>query len=260
MWQPTEKGRRISIIIFYSGTGNSAYVANYIGKQINDEVINLFDNLRNKDYTMMTSEKPWIFVVPTYAWQIPHIVRDWIINTKFAGNKNMYFVMTCGDEIGNAGYYAEKFCMKKHVSYMGCAEIVMPENYIAMYDVPDKKEAELIIKRAEKSILKTIKLIKAGARIPDKKIKFKDKIKSSLVNAIFYPSIVSAKKFYAVDKCISCGHCERVCPLTNIAMANGKPSWGKNCTHCMSCICTCPMEAIEYGKASQGKPRYTCPQ
>ena len=32
--------------------------------------------------------------------------------------------------------------------------------------------------------------------------------------------------------------------------------WGKNCTHCMACICYCPKEAIEYGKKSKGKPRY----
>lgn len=248
------------MILYFSGTGNSAYVANYIGKQINDEVINLFDNLRNHDYSLMTSARPWIFVVPTYAWQIPHIVRDWILNTEFAGNEKVYFVMTCGDEIGNAGYYAEKVCGKKNLSYMGCAEIVMPENYIAMYDAPDRKTAELIIKRAERSILETADLIKKGTRIQDKKISLKGKIKSGLVNAVFYQYIVSAKKFYALDHCISCGHCEMVCPLENIKMINGKPSWSKNCTHCMACICTCPKEAIEYGKVSQGKPRYTCPR
>ena len=33
--------------------------------------------------------------------------------------------------------------------------------------------------------------------------------------------------------------------------------WGSDCTHCMACICDCPAEAIEYGKKSVGKPRYT---
>ena len=35
-----------------------------------------------------------------------------------------------------------------------------------------------------------------------------------------------------------------------------KAGLGKNCTHCMACICYCPKEAIEYGKKSKGKPRY----
>ena len=47
-----------------------------------------------------------------------------------------------------------------------------------------------------------------------------------------------------------------VCPLNNIRLENGKPVWGKNCTHCMACICYCPKEAIEYGQKSKGKPRY----
>ena len=45
-------------------------------------------------------------------------------------------------------------------------------------------------------------------------------------------------------------------PGTGIALENGKPIWGNQCTHCMACICYCPTEAIEYGKKSIGKPRY----
>ena len=35
-----------------------------------------------------------------------------------------------------------------------------------------------------------------------------------------------------------------------------KPHWGKECTHCMACICYCSVEAIEYGKKSIGKPQH----
>lgn len=84
-----------------------------------------------------------------------------------------------------------------------------------------------------------------------------DKIMSSAVNTIFYPMFVKADKFMATDACISCGKCVQVCPLNNVQLKNGKPAWSSNCTHCMACICYCPAEAIEYGKKSEGKPRYT---
>lgn len=45
-------------------------------------------------------------------------------------------------------------------------------------------------------------------------------------------------------------------PLSNVKIVEGKPVWGKNCTHCMACICHCPTEAIEYGAKSTGKPRF----
>ena len=76
------------------------------------------------------------------------------------------------------------------------------------------------------------------------------------VRPIFYRFFVKADAFTASDACIGCGKCVRECPLNNIHLEQGKPTWGKNCTHCMECICYCPKEAIEYGKKSVGKPRY----
>ena len=52
------------------------------------------------------------------------------------------------------------------------------------------------------------------------------------------------KDFYASDKCIGCGKCEKLCPLNNIKMVDKKPTWNHNCTHCMACIGNCPVEAI----------------
>ena len=71
---------------------------------------------------------------------------------------------------------------------------------------------------------------------------------------------VKAKPFYTTDACVACGKCAELCVLNNITLnADEKPVWGDNCTHCMACICNCPAEAIEYGKKSQGKPRYKGP-
>ena len=102
------------MILYFSGTGNSEYVAKRIGKEINDEAVNLFDKIRNKDTSEMTSECPWVVVVPTYAWRIPRIVQEWLEKTNFVRNTDIYFVMTCGGSIGNAGKYLEKLCSKGH--------------------------------------------------------------------------------------------------------------------------------------------------
>ena len=70
------------MILYFSGTGNSEYAAKRIGKEIDDEVTNLFEKIRTNDYCTMKSERPWIIVVPTYAWRIPHIVKKWLENTE----------------------------------------------------------------------------------------------------------------------------------------------------------------------------------
>ena len=248
------------MILYFSGTGNSEYAAEKIGKEINDEVINLFDKIRIRDFSKLHSNRPWVVVVPTYAWRIPRITQEWLEHAKLVGNKTIYFVMTCGGDIGNAGKYLEKLCTVMKMDYRGCMEIVMPENYIAMFSTPTQGQALEIIRQAEGSIDRVAFLIKSGEPFPQPAVTFKDKINSGVVNDIFYPMFVHAKKFYAGETCISCGKCANVCPLNNIRLENGRPVWGKNCTHCMACICRCPSGAIEYGTHSKGMERYVCPK
>lgn len=246
------------MILYFSGTGNSEYAAKRIGKEIDDEVTNLFEKIRTNDYCTMKSERPWIIVVPTYAWRIPHIVKKWLENTELEGTKDIYFVMTCGGSIGNAAKYLGKLCVKKNMNYCGCAEITMPENYIALFSTPTEEEALQIIEQAECVIERTALCIKNKEKLSQSEISFKDKMNSGIINNLFYPVFVHAKKFYATDDCISCGKCVNVCPLNNVLIESGKPVWGDHCTHCMACICRCPKEAIEYGKHSHGLNRYTC--
>lgn len=248
------------MILYFSGTGNSEYIAKIIADEIEDVAIDLFKKIRDHDYSEIVSQTPWIIVTPTYAWRIPRIVEEWIKKTVFNGNQDVYFVMTCGGAIGNAQKYLQKLCAKKNMNYKGCAEIVMPENYIALFNTPQPDEIQPIIEQAQKKTLEIIKYIKQGNIIPSPQITIKDKLNSGIVNDVFYPLFVHDKKFYVTDKCISCGKCVSVCPLKNIKLKESKPIWNHHCTHCMACISRCPTEAIEYGKNSIHKLRYTCPK
>ena len=140
--------------------------------------------------------------------------------------------------------------------YMGTAQIIMPENYIAMFNAPQKEQARSIVEQAEPALQKVLTQLRAGQEFPPPREKLYDRFMSGPVNPVFYRFFVKADAFRATDVCIGCGKCVELCPLNNIHLENGKPVWGKNCTHCMACICYCPKEAIEYGKKSKGKPRY----
>lgn len=248
------------MILYFSGTGNSEYAAKRIGKEIGDEVLNLFEKIKSSDVSALHSARPWVVVAPTYAWRIPRILHKWLQSTPLTGNKDLYFVMTCGGSIGNAAAHLEKLCAEKGMRYRGCAGIRMPENYIALFSTPTGEEAEPILRQAEKSIDSTALLIRRGDKLPQADITLADKANSGIVNDIFYPLFVHAKKFYVTDDCVSCKKCADVCPLSNIKLADGKPVWGDRCTHCMACISRCPKEAIEYGTHSRGLPRYLCPK
>lgn len=248
------------MIIYFSGTGNSEYIAKVIADEMKDEAIDLFQKIKDHDYSEMISQKPWIIVTPTYAWRIPRIVEEWLEKTMLNGNQDVYFVMTCGGSIGNAQKYLQKLCREKNMNYKGCAEIVMPENYIALFHTLQPDEIQPIIEQGCKKAVDIVEYIKQGDVIPYSQITMKDRLNSGIVNDVFYPLFVHDKKFYITSKCISCGKCVQVCPLKNIELKDDKPIWKHDCTHCMACISHCPTEAIEYGKNSIGQLRYTCPK
>ncbi|HOB19734.1 MAG TPA: EFR1 family ferrodoxin [Candidatus Atribacteria bacterium] len=243
------------MILYFTGTGNSRYVAQKIADKIKGELLNLNELIKRNETVMIQAEN-LVFVTPTFAWRIPRIIRDWILKADFSTVKKVWFVMTCGSEIGNASIYNQKLCRVKGCEYMGTAQVIMPENYIAMFVVPNKEKAEEIILNAHPVIDKAAKYIAEGEKLPAEKNSLYYRLLSGVVNPLFYPVCVKAKAFRADGRCIGCSRCAEKCPLNNISIVDGKPVWGKNCTHCMACICYCPTEAIEYGRKSKGKPRY----
>ena len=247
------------MILFFTGTGNSKYVARKLADLMGDAIMDLFDRIKGNDYSVIASDRPWVIVCPTYAWQIPHVLRDWLKKAELVGSRDMYFVMTCGDEVGNAGKYCEALCCEKGFNYKGVKRVIMPENYIAMYDAPDENESVKIVDAADPVIEDIAKTIMDGGKLSEK-VGIIDKLKSSVINEGFYAICVKDKKFTVSDDSTHCGFCVKLCPLSNVEFKDGKPIWKGNCTHCMACICHCPEEAIEYGRASVGKPRYKCPE
>jgi ferredoxin len=244
------------MIIYFTGTGNSRYVAEYMGALTGDEVISANEYIKNSRKSKFTSDKPYVFVSPTYGWRIPRVFSDFILNGTFSGSRKVYFVMTCGTDIGNAGAYLIRLCSEKNFEYEGAAQVVMPENYVALFKVPDKDEADQIIADAGKTIKGISLLVREEKPLPKVKGNLLSDIHSRVVNPIFYSLLVSAKGFRVTDKCIGCGKCRELCPLNNVKIENNRPVWENNCTHCMACICRCPVDAIEYKNASKRRNRF----
>ena len=244
------------MVLYFTGTGNSRYIAGRIADALCDELVSMNERIKAGDTSPVVSDERLIIVTPTYAWRIPRIVRDWLCKTAFPNGKQAWFIMDCGGEIGNAAGYNRALCREKQLTYMGTAQIVMPENYIAMFRAPRTEEARQIVARAEPDIDRVISAIGAGEALAPPRNNLYDRLMSGPVNPVFYSCFVKAKAFRASDACVGCGQCVERCPMNNITLQRGKPVWSDDCTHCMACICYCPVEAIEYGKKSSGKPRY----
>ena len=244
------------MVLYFSGTGNSRYVAQRICAALGESCIDLSKRIKDNDTSAIEAGERLIFVTPTYGWRVPRIVSEHIEKTWFSGGEKAWFVMTCGSEIGNAAKYSRALCEKKGFEYMGSAQIVMPENYIAMFNAPEKDEARKIVEKAQPDIAFAIECLKNGESFPAPRNNICDRFMSSAVNPVFFALIVKAGPFRVLDGCVGCGKCVALCPTNNIKIVDGRPVWGGDCTHCMACICYCPKNAVEYGRKSLGKPRY----
>ena len=244
------------MVIYFTGTGNSRFLARAIAAALEDELVSAPELIKQNKTGDFSSDKPWVFVSPTYGWQLPRTFVGFIENSRFAGSRRAYFIMNCGSGIGNARKGVEELCAAKDFEFMGLAEIKMPENYIAVFSAPDEKTAEKLLRIGEKKALKAAELIKAGQSIPTKNSGLLGSFLSGPVNCAFNRFTIGDKKFRVTDSCVSCGKCAENCMVNNISMENGRPVWQGKCIHCMECISRCPTEAIEYGRHSVGLRRY----
>ncbi len=248
------------MIIYFSATGNSRFAAHLLADQLNEPITDAGAWIKNNQKGEFYSQTPWIFVAPTYSWQMPHIFADFIRETRFLDNREAYFILTCGGETGNADQEISALCKEKGLNFHGVWPTVMPDNYIIMFPSPAPDKCPQMMEKAADSLKKAADCIRKGQDFPAVPHNWLDKLKSGIVNQGFYRFQIKTTPFYTTERCTGCGKCVRLCPLNNIHLKNGQPVWGSNCTHCTACLNGCPTAAIEYGRKTKGKRRYQCPE
>ena len=245
------------MVFYFSGTGNSQFVAFQLRELLAEqEAVSINSYFKAGGQAAFYSKRPLVFVVPTYAWRMPKVVSEWIAAAQFTGNRGAYFVLTRGGSVGNAAAYAKELCEKANLQFRGLGLVPMPNNYVALSNPPDEAECQEILKKAQARTAALASLIQKGEPFPESTVSFTDRLNSGPVCGLFYALFVHDKGFTASDSCTSCGKCAQRCPLNNIEMVQGKPTWKGHCTHCMACIGGCPTQSIEYKSASKGNRRY----
>ena len=234
------------MIYYFSGTGNSKWIAEELASITGDIALNIMDS----SISTLIEGRTIGIIFPVYAWGPPEVVLDFV--KKLEGKPSFTFaVSTCGDE---AGFSMEKLSEVFRLDSM--YSITMPNNYLIGSDLESDEVVRSKISKAKESIQSI------GSYIKNKESKNhvnKGKfpwLKSNLINYGFNKVARSTKPFYATDKCTSCQICVRNCPTETISLINGKPHWGERCFQCTACINLCPEEAIQYGKATLKRKRY----
>ena len=130
------------MILYFSATGNSRYIAELLAERLQDFAV----DISKSDSEFVLNEGESIgFVFPVHSWGMPKHLRQRISQLRFGniGNNYCYLVCTCGDDTGlTAEEWVE--CVRG-IGLVPKAEfsVQMPNTYVLLpgFDV-DKKDVE----------------------------------------------------------------------------------------------------------------------
>lgn len=252
------------MIFYFSGTGNSLYVAKKIASLQNETLISISEEVLIEkeayEYELKPNEKV-IFVFPIYAWAPPSIVDDFIRKLKLNHYHNHYVtaIATCGENVGNVMKRLSNQLKKKQITLHSGFSVVMPNNYVIYGSASTKEESMKIIEEAEPILQQINQLI--TKETTDTFVVEKGTFPTLLTNVIhpmFLKFAIHPNRFHVNENCTGCGICEKVCN-TKCIKIDKVPTWRGKCTQCLACLNYCPTNAIHYGKTTIGKEQYTNP-
>lgn len=250
------------MIFWFSGTGNSRYVATSLGKHLEEDICFLLDSLSGLDFT---DSKSIGFVFPIYSWGIPpnvlkrveDVIRS---NLSILGNKPIWIVCTCGDETALAPEMFESLLQKYDLKLNAGWNVIMPNNYVLLpgFNVDSKELERKKLDDSQSAIQEIAQKIK-GCKWEKRYIRGSmPKLKSKIIYPLFKKWGIFPSKWRWTTECVQCGKCASVCPIHNIKLKGGHPSWKNKCISCLACYHICPVHAIEYGKITHNKGQYFC--
>ena len=254
-------------IYYFSGTGNSLWSAKRIAHNINianpEEACVLFNigveanaALNAKKGEIVIEADAVIFVFPSFAYGMPHVVRKFAKSVSF---KTQYFAafVTYGSSPGGTLGSLRRILKKKGIGKMFFGKIPAVENYLAIFGTPKEETIKIRCEMQEKATEEASRSV----------IERKENSVSTfyplsfLVYCLFTLGVKIFYNFFQVSgKCSGCAVCEKICPVNAIVMKDGKPRFSSKCEHCQGCVNTCPLRAIQFMRVRFGTPGYCHPK
>lgn len=247
------------MILYFSGTGNSLYIAKKIAESLGDRIVSIGDLVCRGQYRLSLEKEETVgFVYPVIACAPPDIVTDFVKKLSFDGYEDnyIYSVFNCAGSPEYTSRIMKEAARKAGLTISGFFDVLMPGNYITKKKhLPPEKVREYLENCDEK-----IAQIVEG--IQSRTCNYKKEKHSFLLSYGLHRLAVLEKteRFIFGDACIACGKCADICPVKAITMEGKKPVRNeKKCAFCLGCVNICPTRALQIGNKTQGNPQYINP-
>ena len=247
------------MIIYFSSTGNSKYVAKRIAEAVNDWTRSI-PAIDFGDRIEVRKRNVFGIVCPTYFYGIPINIEEFFNKVKLVVEPDTYcfFVTTYGGDSGHPEVFVEDILKQHGITLSASFSVKMPENYTPIFDMNDTETIDRVLKEAEPQIDAVIEHVKNRDK--------GDFVTSSTPKMTYeearkqYDIARKTSNFTVSDDCIGCMLCAKRCPSRAIQMINNRPQWVKDqCTLCLGCLHRCPQFAIQYGDKTRAHGQYKNP-
>jgi len=245
-------------IFYYTGTGNSLWVARTLVKLLGDaHLVSISDWMKGR--TPISSQTIGL-VFPVHMWGVPHPIIKFISEIKANAPEYIFAVAVDAGQVANT-LVQLKNIFKKNGMNLSCGyEIKLPTNYIPWGGAEPKGKQEQKFESAKRKLSDISSILKSKEKRPVDKGPLWQRGLFTLIYRLSYPQIPKMDgKFWVDEKCNHCGICRKLCPAENIVMVDGKPVWNHHCEQCLACIQWCPQRAIQYGRKTPAYERYHHP-
>ena len=252
-------------IYFFSGTGNTLYLAKNFASLFPDVVLCNISHLERDEEIVLDSDITGIFF-PVYCGGIPRILSRFLARVKAPeggqGKRVLYAVASSGGVPGGALPIVEDTLAEKGLNLTSAFHIRMPSNYYPLSGPPSSQKQQKLFSDARRALRVAAIMVKKGKRTrPLRVFPIDTFIKFIAERAV--ATLAASDKAFHVDKekCNTCELCLRLCPAANITFTReSTPAWSNECEQCMGCLQWCPNGAIRYGNVKESRERYHHPE
>jgi ferredoxin len=245
------------LMIYFSGTGNSEYIAELFCKRMNAACHSIEDKIDFDD--LIVSEETVGFCYPVYGSRVPRILREFV-SRHMESLKDKKLIIFC-TQMYFSGDGARAFTdifPRGHINVIYAEHFLMPNNVCNLFITPlaSEKSIKKYIAKAEHKMQVVCDEIKKGVI---KKRGFNPGSRAlGLIQGVFYPAFekIGMDRVWINGNCTRCYLCVTVCPMSNFENENGRIISKHNCTMCYRCINACPQKAISVYLRGQVKKQY----
>lgn len=237
---------RTATLAYFSGTGGTEAIVRFVEEQL----IKVGVKVTSVDIPFCTTQGNkiesdlLIIFSPVYAFRLASIVELWTKNLQETQNTSAAVIsVSGGGEISPntaCRAHCKRLLMKKGYRLIYEKMLVMPSNFAIQAD----HQLNLRLIHAMPQKAKQIVTEILSGELSLTKPRLWDRFFSFIGQAEHFGARFFGFSLHASKACTQCGLCAKKCPVKNIKIQDGAPSFGFHCIWCMKCVYRCPIHAI----------------